>query len=271
MSPSRVSVLMPAYNAELYIAESIESILHQTFTDFECIIIDDCSQDSTREIIQRYADIDHRIIAMQNKTNLNIAWNRNKLLDSALWEYIIRQDADDISVVDRLEKQVDFMDQHPDVGICGGYLEVFNEKWIVAVRKYPTHDAQLKKLIFRVSPIAQPAAILRKKAIDEIQWFDLAYPPAEDLDLTFRIGQNRAFANIPQIVIRYRDSQTNATSRKLYRMEVATLSIRFKYDGFGNYKMTWRDRFYQFAHLWSTFVMSSSFKIRVYNVIRRFI
>ncbi len=267
----KVSVLMPGYNAEQYIWEAIQSILDQTFADFEFIIIDDCSKDNTWQIIQDFAKKDKRIIAYQNEFNLNIAWNRNKLLSLAQWEYIVWQDADDISIIDRVENQVKFMDNNPNIWICGWYLEVFNKKGIVAIRKYPTKDKDLKKIIFKVSPIAQPGAILRKKAIDEVGWFDLFYPPAEDLDLTFRIGLSRWFANIPETVIRYRDSDTNATSRKLDRMETATLSIRFKYDWFGNYKMSRWDRFYQFAHLGSMFVMSARFKISLYNFIRKFI
>jgi hypothetical protein len=163
------------------------------------------------------------------------------------------------------------MDDHPKVWICGGSLEVFGEQSVITVRKYPVQDSILKKLIFRVSPIAQPAAILRKIAIDEVGWFDLYYPPAEDLDLTFRIGQTREFANLAQIVIKYRVSYTNATSSKLHRMEIATLSIRFKYDWHGPYHMSWWDRLYQFAHLWSMFIMSTWLKIRLYNFIRKFI
>ena len=131
-----VSVLIPAYNAGPYIAQAIQSILDQTHTHRECIIIDDCSTDSTWEIIQHYASQDHRIIPLQNDHNLWIAWNRNKLLSLAQWEYIMRQDADDISYDYRMQKQLEHMLHDPDVWIVWWTLEIFDENGIIWERIY---------------------------------------------------------------------------------------------------------------------------------------
>jgi len=104
----KISVLMPAYNTENYIIEAIESILNQTFKDFEFIIVDDCSTDSTLSILKEYERKDSRIIVLKNSKNLWIAWNRNKLKKIAKWKYIIWQDSDDISIIDRLKNQYDY-------------------------------------------------------------------------------------------------------------------------------------------------------------------
>ncbi|MCA9308097.1 glycosyltransferase family 2 protein, partial [candidate division WWE3 bacterium] len=121
-----VSVITPAYNVEHVLEETIKSVLNQTYNNFEFIILDDASPDNTWQIIQKWAKKDKRIIPVKNEINLYIAENRNKGLLLAKGKYIVWQDADDISVSSRIEKQVEFMEQNPDVAICGGYLQSFN-------------------------------------------------------------------------------------------------------------------------------------------------
>lgn len=224
-----VSVVMPAYNAEKYISEAIESILNQTFKEFEFIILDDCSKDHTWEIIQNYAKQDIRIVPIKNETNLYIAENRNRGLSLVKYKYVIWQDADDISLASRIEKQVNFMENHPKVGICGAYIQSFNEKGNLDIRKYATDDATLRKHIFKFSPVAQPTAILRKEAIEKVGLFNPKYPPAEDIDLSFRIGEYYEFGNIPEILLKYREHPTSATHKKLKKQIDSTLEVRRLY------------------------------------------
>ena len=117
---------MPAYNAEKYINEAIDSILAQTFTDFEFIIIDDGSTDSTCAIVESYSD--SRIRFFKNEHNLGVAATLNRGLDLARGEYIARMDADDISLPTRFEKQAAYMDSHPDVVVCGTGVECFGAR-----------------------------------------------------------------------------------------------------------------------------------------------
>lgn len=105
----KISVVMPAYNAEKYIGKSIDSILNQTYGDFEFIIINDGSKDSTKEIILSYSD--NRIVYLENEINSGIVVTLNKGLEYATGEYIARMDADDIAVAERLEKQIEFMEK----------------------------------------------------------------------------------------------------------------------------------------------------------------
>ena len=264
----KISVLMPAYNAEKYIREAIESILSQTFKDFEFIIIDDCSTDKTGEIIKEYADKDHRIKTFYNDKNLGIAGNRNKLKKMASGEYIIWQDADDVSVNTRIEKQLAFMDKNLEVGICGGFLQFFNSKGNLHIRKYKENDSDIRKKIFRFSPVAQPGSIVRKNVLDEMGDYDLDYPPAEDLDMSFRIGRKYKFANLQEIVIKYRENDSNATFTRLKTIELKTISIRLKHADNRFYNMSFCDHFYSILQYASVFIMPVKFKIFLFNILR---
>jgi glycosyltransferase involved in cell wall biosynthesis len=183
----KVSVLMAAYNTEKYIKDSIESILDQTFKDFELIILDDASKDSTWKIIKDYESKDSRVRVFQNEKNLTISPTRNKLIGLSTADYIAWQDADDISLPERLQKQYEYMLNNPKVGICGGSLQFFNDKENLSVRDYNEKDKDLRGKLFLQSPVSQPAAMIRKSILDKTGLFDVNLPQAEDLDLSFRI------------------------------------------------------------------------------------
>jgi glycosyltransferase involved in cell wall biosynthesis len=268
MPKPAVTVLMPAFNADRYISAAIESILDQTFKDLEFIICDDCSTDTTWQIIQDYAKKEKRIIPVKNDKNLGIAGNRNKLLSMAQGDYIVWQDADDISVPNRVELQYHFMEQRPEIGISGGWLQFFNEKGDSGIRKYAEDDKSIRSKIFRYSPVAQPAAIVRKKCLDEAGWYDLKYPLSEDLEMSFRIGKNYQFANISKVLIRYRENITSATFTNLKKMELNALEIRLKYASSGNYSMTFTDKIYNWLQYISIYIIPPKLKIRLFNLIR---
>lgn len=264
----KISVITPAYNTEKYIKEAIESILRQTFTDFEFIIVDDCSTDKTWEIIQNYAKMDSRIVASRNEKNLGIAENRNKGISLARGKYIVWQDSDDISFPNRLEKQYEFMENNLDVGICGGYLQFFNEKGDQSIRKYAPDDARLRKTIFRYAPLAQPAAIVRKKCFDQCGRFNSQWTVSEDLDVSFRIGDKYKFANLQEVVIRYRENNTSATFSRLKDMELYTIAIRKKYSRGYSYTMTLADKIYNFLHYVSIYLIPARAKIWLFVLLR---
>lgn len=264
----KLSVLMPAYNAEKYIAEAIDSILNQTFKDFEFIIIDDCSTDGTWRIIQEYAKRDNRIVVFKNNQNLGIAGNRNKLISLARGKYIVWQDADDASMLYRIEHQYKFMEENLEVGILGGWLQFFNEKGSQSIRKYAPDDKNLRKNIFRYSPVAQPGAIIRSKCFDELGQYNLKYPAAEDIDMSFRIGSKYKFANLQEIVIKYRENKGSATFTKLKKIELDTINIRKKYSKGRGYNMTVFDKIYNSIQYCSVFMIPPKLKIWSFNLLR---
>lgn len=267
-SSPRISVLMPAYNSEKYIASSIESILNQSFGLFELLIADDCSTDDTWQIIQEYAKKDKRIKPIRNESNLYIARNRNKLLDMARAKYIAWQDADDIALVQRLEKQYNFLEKNYHVGIIGGYLEIFDDKRVRGIRKYSADDRMLRKKIFRYSPVAQPAAMIRRKCFDELGNYDPKYPPAEDIDMSFRIGTKYLFANLEEVILKYRQSETSSTFKKLNKIEFDTIEIRKKYYNSPFYKVTLADIIYNIVEFMLIFVLPPKARIRIFSMLR---
>jgi len=259
---------MPNYNCEKYLPESIESILNQSFTDFEFIIIDDGSTDNSWDLIQEYAEKDSRITAIRNKENLWISWNRNKLLKASKWKYVVWQDSDDISTLERIEKQYNYMEQNPKVWICGWGLQFFDETWDISQRLYAENDLEIRKTIFRYSPVALPGSIMLKKAITEVWWFVKWLNVSEDLHLSFRIWEKYKFANVPNIVIRYRQSKWSTTFRKLKRMEIETLKIRWKNHKIGCYKMGLSDKVYNILQYISIYIIPSRIKIGLFNLMR---
>jgi glycosyltransferase involved in cell wall biosynthesis len=260
-----VSVVVPAYNAAPYLPAALDSILGQSFQGFEVVVIDDCSKDSTWDVIRDYAARDARIRPFRNERNLGIAGNRNRGVGLAQGRYIAWQDADDISMPARLEKQLRFLEAHPEVGIVGGFIEIFRGDQVLGVRKYPASDAALRRCIFRYSPVAQPAAMLRVEALKRAGEYDRRYPPAEDIDMTFRIGEHYALANLQEVVIRYRESDSSATFTRLRKMELSTLEIRWKHARSAHYRVTPADVLYNAAHLVSVWIVPPRLKIRAFN------
>lgn len=238
----KISVIMPAYNAERYISEAIESILCQTFPDFELIILDDNSSDRTWELVSEFAQKDARIIAVHNEKNLDIAGNRNKGIGMSKGKYIVWQDADDVSLPTRLEKLYGYMESHPEVGICGSYFQSFKEGKDLDIRKYETEDASLRKNIFRFSPVAQPTAIIKKEIFTKIGLYNVSSSPAEDIEMSFRIGELYKFGNIPEVLLRYREHTGSATFTRSKKQISETCRVRSSYMKNAHYTCTLTDR-----------------------------
>lgn len=199
MSP-RVSVLMASFNREGYLREAIDSILNQTFRDFEFIIVDDASAESTRALLADYARRDQRIVLVFNQENMGHARSLNKGLTLAAGEYIARMDSDDISLPQRLERQVAFMDANPEVGICGCWIRYFgtrNRVW-----RMPREDAQIKCAFFFYSAIAHPAAMFRRAVfVAHNLAYNVDFKEAEDYELWLRAAKVTAFANLPKVLL----------------------------------------------------------------------
>lgn len=268
MSP-KISVLMPAYNAERYIVEAIESILHQSFTDFEFIIIDDGSSDSTWEIVQDYAKRDNRIVAVKNPENLKICKTLNKWIDIAKGKYIARMDSDDVSVLNRLELQFDFLESNPDVWILGWTMEIMDESGnIYSKREYNKNDADIRKRIFRYSPFCHASTMIRTDIIKKIYWYNIFLYDAEDYDLYFRIWVYSRFANLKDTLYIMRVNKSSVTYRNTKRMELLTLFIRKKAVIEYGYIMSLWDKVYWHLQYFSVFVIPWFIKIWLFNLIR---
>lgn len=202
----RVSVLMPAYNSEKYIAESIESILNQTFTDFEFIIINDGSTDSTARIIKKYAKHDNRIKFINHSKNKGLVGVLNEGLGLVRGEYIARMDSDDISLPTRFAKQVAYMDAHPECGVLGTAFQMFGDRETIII--HPKH-VYIIDLVYGC-PVGHPTAMLRKSVMDTHEFrYDKNYKHAEDFELWSRMIMSTEIHNLPEILLNYRWANTN--------------------------------------------------------------
>lgn len=199
----KVSVIMPAYNGEKYIKTAVDSILNQSFTDFELIIINDASTDATEDILLSYGD--ERIVYLKNGKNLGVAGTLNRGLSVACGEYVARMDADDISEPERLEQQVAYMDAHPDTVVCGTDVTIFGEGMEPQMGSFPKGDGKIKTTLLFVSPFVHPSVMVRTAALRGGGFcYEEDYEKVEDYRLWIRLSHVGAFANLPQRLLRYR-------------------------------------------------------------------
>ncbi len=200
----RVTVLMPVYNAAPFLAEAVQSILRQTFTNFEFLIIDDGSTDESVAVIREFQD--PRIRLLHNGTNLGLVTSLNKGLNLARGEYIARMDADDISRPERLKCQVSFMDANPRVGVCGSWVRLISTT-DNKVRKLPKSSEEIRCWQFHTVGVAHPSVILRRQFFsDHGLLYDPSFRHVEDYELWGRAIQYMEFANIQKVLLDYRIS-----------------------------------------------------------------
>jgi len=203
---------MSVFTGDQFLGEAIESILCQTFEDFEFIIVDDGSKDESNSIIRDYARRDRRIRLIENDANLGLSTSLNKGMSAARGEYIARMDADDISAVQRFERQVKFLDTNQNIGICGTWVEYFGTK--DELIKFPlSHDAIYANLLFQ-NVIIHPSVMMRSGVINNHDLFydnDIRY--AQDYELWSRAISKVKLANLDQVLLRYRVHSQGIGSR----------------------------------------------------------
>ena len=220
-----VSVVMSVFNGERFLAEAIESILNQTFRGFEFIIVNDGSTDRTALILERYEKSDPRVrvFAQQNKgliasLNLGCALAQGK--------YLARLDADDVSMPDRLDRQIRFLEHHEEVGLLGGAVEVIDDRgrWLFLVRP-PLEDNTIRTALRSFSfPIFHSAVVMRKQTFDEAGGYRSQFMHAEDYDLCLRLIEHGKVANLPDVVLRKRTHPEGVSVRNLKQQSLSALA-----------------------------------------------
>jgi len=196
----KITVLMPVYNNENTVAEAVESVLGQSFHDFELLVIDDGSNDRTPELLSRYCDSRLRVI--RNVRNLKIVQSLNRGLDEARGDYIARMDGDDICLKERFALQKAYLDKHPDVGVVGSWIEMFGA-CAAHIHKSPEAHDDIVALSCFCNPMAHPSVMLRRSTLGKDRYSE-DYPYAEDWELWRRLSKRTRLANIPKVLVRYR-------------------------------------------------------------------
>lgn len=235
MKTPLVSVVMPVYNSEKYLAETIESVLGQTFRNFEFIIVEDCPTDGSPAIIDRYVKRDRRIVRVKNSRNVGISGSRNRGIGIARGKYIMNMDHDDLSMKNRMEAQVKYLERHPKVGIVGSAVIAIDGSGAqIGTRKLPESDAEIRKALPLYAPFAHPSTMVRKEAYEKAGAYDREFEPADDYELYFRIGRQFEFANIGTPLLKHRLHGGSATVKKIRRMISGTMRAKMKWaDEYG--------------------------------------
>jgi len=209
----KVSVVMATYKAENTLGEAIESVLYQTFSDFEFIIIDDNSLDSTSEILTKYSNQDSRIKVFRNSSNIGLTRSLNRGLAEAKGSYIARMDSDDICMKNRFDEQVTYLENNKKIGVCGTYVEIFGEK--TGVRKHSDNSEELKVRTLFSSQFCHPSTMIRKEILLEngIE-YNVSFLVAQDYELWARLIPICDFGTVPKQLLRYRVHDQQISSEK---------------------------------------------------------
>jgi glycosyltransferase involved in cell wall biosynthesis len=208
----KVTVLMAVYNGERYLREAMESILCQTFQDFQFLIINDGSTDNTRDLILSYDNT--RIMLVDNKHNVGQTRSLNRGLELAAGELIARQDADDVSEPERLDKQVAFLNRHPEVALLGTwYKEIDVQGTVIGDRKLPCDTTDIRWSLLFFCPFVHGSVMFRKSVVSEqIGFYNEAFAYAQDHELWYRIARRLPVANLPEPLVRYRITPWSMTA-----------------------------------------------------------
>ncbi|MFH1601673.1 MAG: glycosyltransferase family 2 protein [Candidatus Shapirobacteria bacterium] len=227
-----ISVLMPIYNAEKYLAGAINSILSQTVGNFELICINDGSTDNSGKILAQYAKKDKRIIILTNKKNLGMTRSLNKAINIAQGQYIARMDADDISLPTRFEKQVELLEKNKNLVAVGGQEEIINGNGqVIAEKNFPTDSNQCYQTLANFMPIQPPLLMARGEAMRKYR-YDTKLCPNDDINIYFKLLKEGSFSNVDEVIFKYRQINTSLThknSKKVYFM-----ALKNRIDGIIN-------------------------------------
>ena len=203
----KVSVLTPVYRTdERFLRAAIESVLGQTFRDFEFLLLDDCPEDRREAVVKGYDD--PRIVYVKNDRNLGIAASRNRLIDLAKGEYLAIFDHDDVCRPERLAKQVAYLDAHPECGVVGGWVKPTGG----TPTTYPEDDHGIKVEMMNGISVWHPAAMVRKSVLEGAgARYEADYTPVEDYMLWMKLIPHTVFHNLQEVLIDYRWHETNTS------------------------------------------------------------
>lgn len=228
-----VSVLMPVYNGARYLKEAINSILNQTFKDFELVILNDASNDASKEIILSFQDT--RIRYIENEQNRGLSFSRNRLLSEVRGKYIAWLDSDDIAYPARLEEEYRYLEEHPDHAMVASWARIIDSegKPTGSYIKSYIPDQYLSALLLFVNYFVQSSVMLRKSFLPDVRYRP-EFPPTEDYELWVRIAAKHPVAILAKTLVDYRVHSTNISSVQQQKSENAVkLNHRIQLENLG--------------------------------------
>ncbi len=235
---------MGVKNGERFLPESINSILAQTFNDFEFIIVDDGSTDATSEILKEYSSKDSRVKVVTNPENFGLTRSLNIGIRAAHGEYIARMDAGDTSEPERFSKQVEFLDRNLDHVLVGSFASTFDENSKKVGEMNSAIDSEsVKKVLIRYNPIVHSSIMVRKDILEKAGNYNEAWKYAQDYEMYFRLMKFGKLANLPEQLVSYRLSPNSITRKKNNKQVGFAIKARIKAIKEGQYS------FFSYIHL----------------------
>lgn len=224
-SSPKISVIMPVHNGLPFLKAAVESILNQSFKNFEFIIVEDYSTDNSWDYLKSLRD--KRIKVLKNPKNMGVAKSLNRALKSSRGQYIARMDADDISLPQRFQTQLKFMINHPQVDICGSWVNVIDKKGQMVKNKKPeTEHEQIKKALSWHSPVIHPTFFAKRKFYESLGGYDENFDMAEDYDLLIRAKDRFKIANIPEVLLNLRIWSNRRSDKSMHEVDKKDLNVK---------------------------------------------
>ncbi len=226
MTP-KVSVIMSAFNQASYLKLSVDSILQQSFTNFEFIIINDASTDNTRQILASYHD--HRIRIINHNFCQGLTKSLNQAIRHAKSEYLARMDADDIASKERLRTQIEYLESHPKIAACGTAVTLIDKQnRKIGIKHLPSTVNKIHQVMLRYNPFVHPSMMLRREIFVDINGYDESLNGAEDYDLWLRMASKYELININKPLLNYRINPQGVSWANLKHTELQALKARIK-------------------------------------------
>jgi glycosyltransferase involved in cell wall biosynthesis len=230
MKSKKVSVVMCVRDGAKTVSEAIRSILGQTFCQFEFIILDDGSSDETAKIVESYREKDDRIIFI-SQPNRGLTRSLNSAISRAQGEFIARQDADDLSCPDRLEKQVEFLERNPEIALLG--TNCYNDDGVSRFEGRFLDFGEINRAVYLHNPFAHSSAMFRLSAFNEIGGYDENFDTSQDFELWMRFAKSGPIAMLPEALVVRRQCHSVISRRRRHRQYINGLKARFRHPRHG--------------------------------------
>lgn len=236
-----ISIILPTYNDAQFLQEAIDSVIRQTYKNWELIIINDASTDSTKEILKLYSKKDPRIRSFNNRSNIGMTKNLNYGISKSRGEFIARQDGDDIWISkNKLELQMKFLNKNPDCALVGSWARVIdlNGKSLFTI-KHPLTDSGIRKRILSKNCFVHSSVVLRSTALKKVFLYDCNHPYTDDYNLWLKIGKQFKFHNINKYLVAYRIKPRGITQTNKNNINLILNLIRTYKNYYPNFYLSY--------------------------------
>lgn len=266
----KVSIVLPVFNAGKYLKDCLESLLNQTYKNYELIIVDDHSTDNSYEILKEYKGKNKKIRIFRNNKNKGVSETAKKAISLAKGDYIARMDADDIAILNRLEKQIRYLENHPETVALGGQcITIDSKNNVIGEKVFPTTFNEIYKYIFRFIPVQQPTLMIAKNRLPKnFVYYTDGMNTAEEVELLFKLFKHGRVENLDETLLLYRIHDANTSFLNIKETFLLTLFARIKAIFVHNYKPDMVGIIYTFLQAAIVLMLPKRTALFIYKIIR---